>query len=91
MRTKKAHNFSWKSKNVRKGTKADKKGLQCKSTLIGSVCSNCTRLRCEINTVRYSKQILTLPISKQKTIDYLSKILTFGKVRIAQPLLALGE
>ena len=31
------------------------------------------------------KQIISLPISKHKIIDFLSKILTFGKVRIAQP------
>ena len=84
MRTKKVHTFSWRSKNERKRTKADEKGLQCKSTLIGSVCSNCTRLRYETNTVRYSKQIITLPISKQKIIDFLSKILAFGKMCIAQ-------
>ena len=77
--------FSWRSKNVRKRTKADEKALQCKSTLIDSVYSNYTRLRHKTNTVRYSKQIITLPISKQKVIDFLSKILTFGKMRIAQP------
>ena len=75
--------FSWRSKNVRKRTKVDEKGLQRKSTLIDSVCSKCTRLRYKTNTVRYSKQIITLPISKQKIIDFLSKILTFGKMRIA--------
>ena len=85
MRTKKAHTFSWRSKNVRKRTKADEKGLQCKSTLIGPVCSNYTRLRYKTNTIRYLKQIITLPISKHKIIDFLSKILTFGKMRIAQP------
>ena len=85
MWTKKAHTFSWRSKDVRKRTKADEKGSQCKSTLIDSVCSNWTRLRYETNTICYSKQIITLPISKQKMIDFLSKILTFGKMRIAQP------
>ena len=85
MRTKKAHTFLWRSKNVRKRTKADKKGLQCKSTLIGPVCSNCTRLRYETNTIRYLQQIIRLPISKHKIIDFLSKILTFENMCIAQP------
>ena len=85
MWAKKAHTFLWRNKNVRKRTKADEKGLQCKSTLIDSICSNCTRLRYETNTICYSKQIITLPISKQKIIDFLSKILTFIKMRIAQP------
>ena len=86
MRTKKAHTYvSWRSKNVQKRTKADEKGLQCKSTLVGPVCSNCTRLRYETNTIRYLKQIISLPISKHKIIDFLSKILTFGKMRLAQP------
>ena len=58
---KKAQAFSWRSKNVRKRTKTDEKGLQCKSTLIDSVCSNCTRLRYETNTICYSKRIITLP------------------------------
>ena len=67
------------------GQKQTKKNLQCKSTLIDSVCSNCTWLKYETNTVRYSKQIITLPNTKQKIIDFLSKILTLGKMRIAQP------
>ena len=53
--------------------------------IVGPVRSNCTRLRYETNTIRYLKQIISLPISKHKSIDFLSKILTFGKVRIAQP------
>ena len=85
MQTKEAHTFSWRSKNVRKRKKADEKGLQSKSILIDSVCSNCTKLGYETNTVRYPKQIITLPTSKQKTIDFFSKIPTFGKMRIAQP------
>ena len=68
MRTKKVHTLSWRSKNVRKRTKADEKGLQCKSTLIGSVCSNCTRLRYETITVHCSKQIITLPILVNKEL-----------------------
>ena len=88
MRTKKAHTYvSWRSKNVGKRTKADEKGLQSKSTLVGLVCSNCTQLRYETNTIRYLKQIISLPTSKHKIINFLSKILTFGKMRIAQPRL----
>ena len=86
MRTKKAHTYvSWRSKNVRKQTKADEKGLQRKSTLVGPVCSNCTRLGYESYTIRYLKQIISLPISKHKINNFLSKILTFGKMCIAQP------
>ena len=53
--------------------------------LVGPVCSNCTRLGCETYTIRYLKQIISLPISKHKIINFLSKILTFGKMCIAQP------
>ena len=50
MRTKNAYTFSLRSKNVRKRTKADEKGIRYKSTLIDSVRSNCARLTYETNT-----------------------------------------
>ena len=74
-RTKKAHTYvSWRSKNVQKRTKADEKGLQCKSTLVGPVCSNCTRLRYETNTIRYLKQIT---VSRYQSVNI--KLLIFSQ------------
>ena len=90
MRTKKADTFPWRSKNVRKRTKADEKGILCKSTLTGSVCSNCARITHETNTLLKTNCIVTNYLTPKNYWFSLKNTNVWENAHRSTPL-ALGE